>query len=155
MTPRPASLDDRGVAPVVGKALEIGIGVMVVALLTSTLYGSVVPGYRTAAGAELADRALARAAANAESVVPPPGVVVHASTRVSLPSTIRGSTYEIHATGARLELRHPRAGIGDTITLAVPERVVAVRGTWRSTDPFVVAASGNESGVTLTIGGGG
>lgn len=139
--------------PAVSKTLEIGIGILVIALLTSTFYGSVVPTYRTAAGQELADRAIARAALTTEAAVPPPGVTVNASGNASLPATIRGTTYEIHAAGTALELRHPHPRIAARIPLALPDRV-AVTGTWRSTDPFAVSVTGNRSAVGLQIGGG-
>lgn len=151
---RPTGPGDRAVAPAVGKTLEIGIGVLVVILLTSTLYGSVVPAYRTTAGEELADRTLATAVATTERTVPPVGAHVSASRRVDLPATIRGATYELHATGGAIALRHPHPAIGGRAPIALPDRVLTVSGRWRSTDPFVVTASGNRSGVTLEIGGG-
>jgi len=129
------------------------MGVLVIALLTSTLYGSVIPEYRADAGVELADTALASALSTTETTVPPPGASVSVSTQVRLPTTIRGSTYEIVANGTRLELQHPHHRIGRTVPLSVPSRVVAVTGTWRSTKPFVVTATGNRSAVTLHIGG--
>lgn len=137
-----------------GKTLELGIGILVVALLTSTLYGSVVPTYRTAAGDELADRALSTAVATTEDAVPPDGARVSSTRRVTLPSTIRGATYEIHATGDALTLKHPHPGIGGTVPLAVPPAVVSIAGTWRSTDPFVVTTTGSADRVTIEIGGG-
>lgn len=145
--------DDRAVSTVVGKTLEIGIGVMVVALLASTLYGGVVPTYRTVAGDELGDRALARAAATAEGAVPPAGVTVAATASASLPPTIRGATYEIHATNGTLTLRHPHPGVRGSVELSVPDRVGRIQGTWRSTDPFRVAVTGTRTDVTITIGG--
>lgn len=144
---------DRAVAPAIGKTLEIGIGVLVVALLASTLYGSVVPGYRTTAGTELADRTLARAVATTESAVPPGRAYASTTRRIDLPATIRGSTYEIHADGHALELRHPQPEIGGRVPLAVPRRVVSVSGAWRSTDGFEVEATASAGNVSIEIGG--
>lgn len=145
--------DDRAVAPAVGKTLEIGLGVLVIALLTSTLYGSIVPTYRTAAGDELADRTLAEAVASTESTVPPPSVTATATATLTLPATIRGSTYGIIANGTALELQHPHPGIRSRAPLVVSNRVTTVIGSWRSTDPLRIVARGNQSGITITIGG--
>lgn len=145
--------DQRAVTPAVGKTLEIGIGLLVVALLTSALYGNVVPAYRTAGGQELADRALSGAAAATETVVPPDAIGAKASRTTSLPATIRGSTYEIHANGTALVLRHPHPRIEGRIPLALPDRVNTLTGTWRSTEQFRVTATSNRSTVSITIGG--
>lgn len=147
------SVDARAATPAVGKTLEIGIGVLVVALLTSTLYGSVVPGYRTAAGDELADRSLSRAIAATERAVPPPSDAATATVELQLPATIRGATYEIHAVGRALELQHPHPGIGRSVPLAIPEHVVSVTGTWRSTEPFHATAQSSGGKITISIGG--
>lgn len=154
-TNRPSRIrsDDRAVAPAIGKTLEIGLGVLVIALLTSTLYGSVVPTYRTTAGDELADRALADALTTTEATVPPRATTARAVATVDLPATIRGSTYGIVATGGGFELQHPHPGIGGRAPLALPERVTTVTGTWQSTDPFYVVVTGNRSGTSITIGG--
>lgn len=151
--PRRFWRDERAVTPAVGKTLEIGIGVLVVALLTSALYGNVVPSYRTAGGQELADRTLASAAMTTEGVVLPVAVTAKGSGTTTLPATIRGATYEIHANGTVLELTHPHPRIGGRLPLALPKRVVEVTGTWRSTDRFRATASGNRTTVTITIGG--
>lgn len=151
--PKPRRFDDRAVAPAVGKTLEIGLGILVIALLTSTLYGSVVPAYRTAAGDELADRTLAEAITTTEATVPPPSATATAKASITLPPTIRGSTYGIVANGTVLELRHPHPALGNRAPLALPRRVTTITGTWRSTDPFRIVAHGNQTGVTITIGG--
>lgn len=143
----------RAVAPAIGKTLEIGFGVLLVALLTTTLYGDVVPGYRTAAGDELADRSLSRAVTATERAVPPDAHTAATAVEVQLPSTIRGATYEIHAVDDTLELRHPHPGIGRTVRLALPARVVSVTGAWRSTDTLLVTARTTAEGARITIGG--
>lgn len=143
----------RGVAPAISKTLEIGLGVLLVALLTSTFYGNVVPDYRTAAGGELADRSLAKAITTTEHAVPPEASSATTTVAAELPPTIRGATYEIHAAGDALELRHPHPGIGRSVRLAIPARVVTVTGSWRSTETFSVSAEATGSDVTITIGG--
>lgn len=143
----------RAVAPAISKTLEIGLGVLIVALLTTTLYGSVVPGYRTAAGVELADQSLANAIAATERAVPPEAQSATATVHVELPATIRGATYEIQAAGDALELVHPHPKIGRRVRLAIPHRVVSVTGTWRSTETFQVSAQATGSDVSITIGG--
>lgn len=147
------STDARAATPAIGKTLEIGIGVLVVALLTSTLYGSVVPGYRSAAGGELADRSLSRAIAATEKAVPPESDAATATVELRLPATIRGATYEIHTVGRALELQHPHPGIGRSVSLAIPERVVSVTGTWRSTETFHATARSSGGKITISIGG--
>lgn len=144
---------ERAVAPAISKTLEIGLGVLLVALLTTTLYGSVVPGYRTAAGGELADQSLARAIAATERTVPPEAHAATTTVDVQLPATIRGATYEIHAVGDALELVHPHPEIGNHVRLTIPARVVTVTGTWRSTETFRVSAHTAGPDVTITIGG--
>ncbi|MCF2240228.1 hypothetical protein KI372_02025 [Halobacterium salinarum] len=60
----------RASAPVVGKAAEAGIGVLVIAVFTTTLCGGVVPDARTAAASAVADRALEHAAAGVGGTTP-------------------------------------------------------------------------------------
>jgi len=48
--------NDRAISPVAGKTLELGIGIILIALLTTSLLGGVTPGYQSAVGLELADR---------------------------------------------------------------------------------------------------
>lgn len=145
--------ESRALAPTIGKTLEIGIGVLLVALLTTAFYGSVIPDARTAAGAELGERALADAARATDHAVPPAGSLGTMSVRIDLPPTIRGATYRIEARGTQLALEHPHPGIGHTIPLPLPANVLAVEGSWESTDPFVVETTASRSGARITIGG--
>jgi hypothetical protein len=134
---------DRGVAPVVGKTLELAVAVAFVSLIAGILYGSLVPQYRTAAGAELADRTLSAAAGSVEAAATPAANRTTATYRVDLPETIRGDAYHIEAVdaadgGPALVLRHPAAGVGGRTPLVLPPAVDAVRGGWQSTDRAVV-----------------
>lgn len=129
---------DRAAAPVVGKALEAAVLVVVAALLAAALFGGVLPSYRTAAGAEVADRTLAGAADRIDGVVPDGNPrAVAAERRVALPDTIRGSRYRIRATGRALVLDHPAPRIGGRARLALPSGVRAT-GTWSSGTAAVV-----------------
>lgn len=145
--------DVRGVVPAVGKTLELGLGVLVVALVTSTMFGSVVPHYESIGGAEVADRSLARAGTTVESAIPPASVSARASATATLPSTIRGATYEIHADSDALHLEHPHPGVGGRLPLPLDDRVLDLAGTWRSSDRFRVSVTANRTAVTVTIGG--
>lgn len=160
--------DDRGLAPVVGKAFEAGIVVLYVALITATLYGSVVPDYRTTAGDAVADRALATAALGIERAIPDTAstvgtgaaetaavetVAVETTVAVALPATIRGEPYRVRATGERLVLVHPHPAIGGSVRLALPDRVHRVQGEWRSTEANSVYVTGNATRLTIELQG--
>lgn len=137
---------DRGVASVVGKALEVGIVVLYVGLLTSALYGHAVPEYRTTAGDAVADRALSEAGHRVQQAVPPDVARVDARVRVGLPDAIRGRAYEVRVENRSLVLDHPRPGVGGRQRLALPGYVGDVRGSWHSTEPAVVhVATANDT----------
>lgn len=128
----------RGVVPAVGKALEAGIVVLFVALLTTSLFGGVVPNARTAAADEVGERTLQHAAASVTAAVPEATGSAAASTtggvvakrRVSLPGAIRGRSYRVAADGDALVLDHPNDDVGGRTPLVLPDRVRAVRGNW-------------------------
>ena len=104
--------------------MEIAILVLLTALLATAMFGNVVPTYRGAAGAELADRTLAQSAAAVERAAPtdPDAYVVYAhAERVDLPDRIAGSDYAVAADGDRIRLDHPRAGVGGSIRPALPK----------------------------------
>jgi len=149
--------DERAVAPAVGKALEAGIVVLFVALLTTTLYGGVVPNARTAAADEVGERALQHAAANVDAAVPalasadaPAGTVV-AERRVSLPNTIRGRGYRVAATGTTLALVHEHADVGGETPLVLPDSVRAVRGNWTDSDGVVRVRTHPDGGFVVEL----
>jgi len=142
---------DRAVAPVAGKVLEIGLVVLFVGLLTTTLYGGVVPGYRTEAGDRVGERALAAAAERVGDAVPSTARSARATVRVDLPDTLRGSAYAVRVDGRTLVLDHPHPGIGARARLALPPRVVRVEGSWRSDRPAAVSARTTAAGVVVEL----
>lgn len=148
-------MTERAVSPVVGKAMEAGLVVLYIGLVTTALYGGVVPDYRTATGDELADRTLAATAQRVQQAVPPDATLVRASHRVDLPRTIAGEAYEIRADGAALVLVHPDPAIGGRSRLALPAAVVDVRGSWGSRQPAVVRVESVEGGLAVRLEAGG
>ena len=148
--------DDRAVTPSVGKALEGGIVVLFVGLLTTMLLGGLVPDYRAATGAELGDRVLATASQEVERTVPSTVRAVDARRSVDLPSSIAGEGYEIRTDGRWLVLDHPDPAVGGRVRLVLPATVDSVDGIWQSGADTAVAVEGNRTGlvVELTDGGG-
>ncbi|SFR39335.1 hypothetical protein SAMN04487947_0848 [Halogeometricum rufum] len=151
---------DRALSPVVGKALELGIVVLFIALLTTTFYGDVVPDYRTAAAAEVGERALVGAAESVESSVPSRTARIDRRVAVSLPATIRGDPYRVRAvpaangSAAELVLDHPDDGVGGRVTLSFPARGANVSGTWRSVSESWVVVRGDGGHVAVTLSNG-
>lgn len=131
-------MDDRAVAPVVGKALESGLVLLYVALVTTALFGSVVPHYRTTAGSAVADGALTDAASDVEHAIPAGTGDAAVSRTVSLPATIRGETYTLRAENRTLVLSHPNPDVSSRVRLALPASVDEVTGTWRSGERAIV-----------------
>lgn len=144
-------MGSRGLTTAVGKALEAGIVVLFVALLTTTLFGGAVPAYRSVAADAVADRTVASAAERVQQAVPPATRWVEVRLRVALPSTIRGVGYEIRAEGTALVLDHPSDAVGGRVPLALPSSVVRVEGTWSSTDDAVVAVGTEPGGSGLLV----
>jgi hypothetical protein len=143
--------DDRAVSPVVGKTLELGLVVLFVGMLTATLYGGIVPDYRTTAGAEVGERTLVTAAERIETSIPPNATAVHSETTVDLPRTIRGAQYELRASNGTLVLDHPRPEVASRTRLALPESVVSISGTWRSGGDLVVVVDGTARGLAVEL----
>lgn len=144
-------MNDRGVSPVVGKVLEAGLVVLYVGMLTTTLYGGVIPDYRTSAGAEIGDRVLSKSAERLQQAVPANGTVVRGQMRVSLPPTIRGTEYEIRADGRTLALVHPNERVSSSVRLALPASVSTVRGNWSSREPAVVVVRSERDGLVVAL----
>jgi hypothetical protein len=151
-------VDDRAVSPVVGKALEVAVLVVFVGLVSAALFGSVVPAYRTAAGAEVGDRVLVAAAGQIEVAADVPAAVTERRTAVVIPRTIRGAAYAVrvdpgNATGPpTLVLDHPHGSIGGATALSLPPQVVTVTGTTRSTASPTVVVYGRPGGrVEVTL----
>lgn len=141
---------DRAVTPVVGKVLEVGLVLLYVSLVATAMFGTVVPQYRTAAGGEVAERTVATAAERIQQAVPPAGVAGETAVRVDLPATIAGAAYRIRVDGRWLVLEHP-ATVTARSRLALPDRVVAVRGTWASGEETVVRVRTGGEGLTVTL----
>jgi hypothetical protein len=138
----------RGAVPAVGKALELALLVALAALLAATLFGSVVPEYRTAAGAELADRTLVRSATTVEGAVPAaPGAYarLNRTVRADLPDRIRGARYEVRAVGGRLRLDHPHPRVGGAVRPALPADA-RLDGAWTSDRPARVRVRVDRGG---------
>ncbi|AZH24528.1 DUF7266 family protein [Haloplanus aerogenes] len=142
---------DRALVPVVGKGLEVLLVLLYVASLVTVLHGGVLPEYRTAAGAEVSDRTLVTAADRIEASVPPPSTAVDVTRTVDLPDTIDRATYRLRAVNGTLVLDHPDDALSGRVPLALPDRVVAVRGTWESDDPAVVRVRGDAEGVRVIL----
>ena len=153
MTGRRRNGDERAAVPAVGKALEAAVLVLLVGLLSTALFGGVLPAYRTAAGAELADRTLAEAGAGVERAVPESRPRrLDRTVRVDLPETLRGRGYAVQATGRALVLEHPAGSIGGRIRPAVPGGV-RLTGRWRSTEPTAVRVTANREGLRVALVG--
>ena len=143
--------EDRATSPVVGKALEASLVVLYIGLLSAVLYGQVVPGYRTTAGAELGDRVLAEAAQEVQQAVPPDAAAVSVRMRVDLPETIRGRVYALRAANGSLVLNHPNPAIDGRARLALPPTVASVRGSWTSGSPAVVEVRKRGAGLAVVL----
>lgn len=148
---KPTATGERATSPVVGKTLEAGIIVLFVGLLTTTLFGSVVPTYRTAAGQELAERTVVGAADRVEASVPPPAREVSVSRRVDLPRTIAGAAYRIRVEEWRLVLEHPDPDVGASTRLALPDRVATVEGEWESGGEPRIAVRTDDPGLVVVL----
>jgi hypothetical protein len=143
--------DDRAVTPAVSKSLEATVVVLFVGALTVTLYGGVVPEYRTAAGEQVADRTLAAASHQVESAVPPEAERVEVKVRADIPETIRGEGYSLRVQGRELVLDHPHRGVGDRARLALPRRVVSVTGEWHSRRDAWVVVEDQPGGLAVRL----
>jgi hypothetical protein len=149
-------VDERAVAPVVGKSLEIAVLVVFLGLVSAALFGSVVPEYRTAAGTEVGDRVLVAAAGQIEVAARAPADVVERRVVVSIPRTVRGAGYVVRAETQNetptLVLDHPNPAIGGETALAVPPRVSTVTGEFRSsTSPAVVVSRRADGTMAVTL----
>ncbi|MEE6211188.1 hypothetical protein U3A55_13645 [Salarchaeum sp. III] len=140
-------MDDRGVAPVVGKAMEAGIVLLYVGVVTAAMYGSVVPDYRTAAGDAVAERALVSAAEDIEAAIPADVREATVRADVTLPETVRGRTYTIRVENETLVLDHPDPEVSARVRLSLPASVTVVSGNWSSSTPAVVVVE-HDAGET-------
>jgi hypothetical protein len=131
--------------------LELGLVLLFLAAVTATLYGGVVPEYRTAAGDQVADRTLAAASQQVQQAVPPNGSRVSATATVDLPATIRGRHYEVRVSNRTLVLDHPRPGVDARARLALPPSGVAVTGNWSSGRPARVVVEQVSGGLAVRL----
>ncbi|WP_324756641.1 DUF7266 family protein [Haloarcula sp. GH36] len=146
-------MDNRGLSTVVEKLLGLGIVVLYIGLLTTTLYGGVVPEYQSAVGSELGERTLVQSAARVEAAVPPRARTVAASVRVDLPATIDGTAYTIRTDGDSLVLDHPDPSIDGRVQPVLPSRVDSLDGAWESGEQTTVRVAGGRGNVTVTLEG--
>lgn len=144
-------MDNRGLTPIISKALEIGIVLLYIGVLTTVLYGSVIPEYRTATADEIDDRVIATAAERVQQTVPPPTRHLDARFTVELPATIRDRMYSIRASNRSLILHHPHPNIGGRVPLALPKTVSKIEGKWQSHGPLVIRIVSEESGYVIKI----
>ena len=144
-------VDRRGLTPAVGKALEVGVVVLFVGVMTTALYGGVVPEYRDAVGDEVADRTVAAAAERVENAVPPPARQLRVVHRIDLPSSIRGAGYRIVMDGESLVVDHPAPDIAARTRLALPARVENLSGAWESGEDAVVVVTGDDDGLAIRL----
>ena len=148
-------LDRRGVTPAVGKSLEIGLVVLLVALLTTVLLGGLVPDYRRGADARVAERVLVTASQEVEAAVPPATRGVETRREVEVPGQIGGTGYRIRTDGRELVLDHPDPAVAARVRLALPDRVDRVEGQWDSGGETVVRVTGDAGGLVVTLSDGG
>lgn len=147
----PGRRDDRAVATVTGKILEVSLVMLYLGVVATALYGGVVPGYQSAAGDEVAERTLATATQRVQQAVPPNGTHVRTTARVDLPDAIAGRPYEVRVDGRRLILDHPDPDVGARSRLALPESVVDVSGRWSSSGPTYVLVRGTSRGLVVSL----
>lgn len=143
--------DGRGLTPAVGKALEVGVVVLFVGVMTTALYGGVVPDYRDAVGEEVAERTVAAAAERVENAVPPAARQARVVHRVDLPVSIQGAGYRVVATDRALVVEHPSPAVSARTRLVLPDRVEAVSGSWESGEEAVVLVTGDADGVEIRL----
>lgn len=144
-------MDNRGVTPVVEKTISIGLVVLFVGGLTTTLLGGTVPDYRTGTGDEIADRVLADAADALNDAVTASNGTVRARTVTDLPGTIADDDYRIEFRGSELHLSHPNPGISASTRVALPAGIAAQNSTWRG-GRFEVRLFGESGNRSIAIG---
>lgn len=145
---------DRAISPVIGKSMEATLAVLYIGLVTTALYGGAVPDYRAEAGSEVAERTLADAATDIEGAVPPEATGVTLTRDVELPATIAGAPYRIRAArdgDDRLVLDHPNPEVAGTAPLILPDRVVAVSGTWQSGEDARIVVVTTDRGLEVRL----
>lgn len=145
-------MDNRAVAPVVGKLLAAAIAVLYIAGVTGLMFGSVVPEYRTAVGDELSERVLAESAANVERAVPDTDANAEVRVDVDVPATIRDAGYTLVLRNRTLAVDHPDDRLDARTNLSLPSRVNTVESRWESGGELVVRVRGNGTNWTVELG---
>jgi|AntDeeMinimDraft_5_1070356.scaffolds.fasta_scaffold10950_3 hypothetical protein len=143
-------MDSRAVTPVVEKTITMGIVVLFVGAMTTTMFGTAVPTYRDAVGTEMGERVLATASEEIARAVPPNTTMVQSERTVDLPATIRGSAYRIRVDGRSLVFDHP-----DITTRrsrpALPPTVTRLSGEWQSGANTVVTVRSVSDGLAVEL----
>lgn len=135
----------------VGKVLEAGLVVLYIGLVTTALFGGVVPDYRATAGDAVADRTLATAVERIQQAIPPDGSAVRVDHRIALPGSIAGAAYRIDARGETLHLTHPNPAIGGRMRLALPPAVTTVSGGWESGAEARIVVRSRPDGLVVML----
>lgn len=142
----------RGMTPVVGKTLAIGLAVLYVAGMTTALLGGVVPEYETRAGTELGERVLATAVGEIENAPRAVDGDLETWTAVELPETIANSGYSLVVSNGtdRLALDHSNPAIGRETRLSLPPNVTLQNGTVRG-GTVHITVSGPPANRTIAL----
>lgn len=143
--------DTRGATPVVSKTLAIGIVLLYIGGMTTLLYGSVLPGYQTATGEELAGRTLAAAAGEIEQSVPEATGEINRTRELSLPDRIREERYRLELSGGRLRLKHPDWERAPETRLSVPPGTTVADSSWESGAKLAIRVTGSAANRTVRI----
>lgn len=143
-------MDNRGASAVVSKALEIVIVLLYVGVLSTALYGGVVPEARQTADDAVAERALAAAVEDIRAAVPSSGDGT-VSLAVELPTTIGGEVYTVVPKGRALVLNHPNEAVDAKVALLLPDSVQAITGRWESSGETVVEIEVSHDKIDLRL----
>lgn len=143
-------MDNRAASAVVGKALEIAIVLLYIGILSTGLYGGIVPEARQTADDAVAERAIAAAVEDIRAAVPANG---DGTVRldISIPDRIGGTGYTVVVEDRALVLEHPHPAVDANVPLLLPDRVASVTGRWQSTGDTVVEIDASNSDVVVRL----
>jgi hypothetical protein len=145
---------ERGLSPVVGKTLELGLLVLFVAALAGTFYGGTVPEYRAESASAVGERTLAAASLEIGAAVPPNGTDGTVRRRVALPATLAGDPYTVTARNGSLHVANASVAV-EPVPLALPDRVRRVEGAWHSREEAWVVVEPVPGGYVVRLASGG
>lgn len=112
---------ERGLAPVIGKMLELLIGLALIASVTAVMLGAIVPAHSETLGEQTAAAALDSLAETVETAGwAASSTVGNRHITVELPMTIAGRRYRIDAAAGTLRVHHPSAALSVRRHLALP-----------------------------------